>query len=195
LKARFGQVLAAEQPTNSKRSPRRNWGAISIVAQQNGLRLLYWVTTMGEWLRIDKFVPSATPRPGSAANGNGSCARGAVVVAGGYLVAVISGVCWQCHGLTYASRNLSPAQRAMYPRRQDREPAARKHVEGTTKGKWQFPPKHPACAGGEATARPVTGSVDGGSDGPVWHLRRAAALAVPIRSRTRRHRRTKTNSH
>jgi hypothetical protein len=48
--------------------------------------------------------------------------------------------CRQCHGLEYASRNMSPAQRAM--QRADRI-ANRLHDmwKGTTKAKWEFPPK------------------------------------------------------
>jgi hypothetical protein len=46
----------------------------------------------------------------------------------------------RAHGLEYASRNESPAQRAMH--RADRI-ANRLHDmwKGTTKGKWEFPPK------------------------------------------------------
>jgi len=51
-------------------------------------------------------------------------------------------VCRQCHGLKYASRNESAAQRAMH--RADRI-ANRLHDmwKGTTKTKWEFPPKPP----------------------------------------------------
>jgi len=42
--------------------------------------------------------------------------------------------------LEYASRNMSPARRAMH--RADRT-ASRLHDMWTTKGKWEFPPKPP----------------------------------------------------
>ena len=115
-------------------------GSISIVAQQNGLRLLYWIRgPNGERARVDELVSfSHTPtRFGSRRQWLtcpkcGRCCRR--IFGGRYFR-------WrQCHGLTYASRNESPAQRPMH--RADRI-ANRLHdmMKGITKSKWEFPPK------------------------------------------------------
>jgi len=65
-------------------------GSISIVAQTDGVRLLYWVTgSNGERSSINDFVSFSYTRPGSAAGGNGSCASSVGAAAAGYLVADI----------------------------------------------------------------------------------------------------------
>jgi hypothetical protein len=117
-------------------------GSINIVAQVDGVRLLYWVIgPKGERMRIDEFVPFRyTP---TRFGGHRQwlmcrrCGRHCRLLFGGRYFR-----CRQCHGLTYASRNETPAQRAMH--RADRI-ANRLHDmwKGTTKGKWEFPPKPP----------------------------------------------------
>jgi hypothetical protein len=107
-------------------------GSISIVAQADGVRFLYWVTgPKGERMRIDEFVPFRyTPTRFGGQRQWFTCLRChrrcRRLFGGRYFR------CRQCHGLEYASRNMSPAQRAMH--RADRI-ANRLHDmwKGTTK--------------------------------------------------------------
>jgi hypothetical protein len=114
--------------------------SISIVAQAEGMRLLYWVRgSNGEQSSVNEFVPFAyTP---TRFGGRRQwfmclkCGRRCRRIFGGRHFR-----CRQCHGLTYASRNETSAQRAMH--RADRI-ANRLHdiTKGTTKSKSEFPPK------------------------------------------------------
>jgi hypothetical protein len=115
-------------------------GAISIVAQQNGLRLLYWVgNPNGERISVNEFMPFAYTQTRFGGRRQWlmclNCGRRCRRIFGGRHFR-----CRQCHGLEYASRNMSRAQRAMH--RADRI-ANRLHDmwKGATKGKWEFPPK------------------------------------------------------
>ena len=118
------------------------FGSISLVAQADGVRLLYWLTEPnGKRINIDELVPfryTATRFGGrrqwlTCLRCGRRCRR---IFAGCYFR------CRQCDGLKYASRNESPAQCAM--NRADRI-ANRLHDlwKGTTKAKWEFPPKPP----------------------------------------------------
>ena len=115
-------------------------GSISLVAQADGMRLLYWLTEPnGKRISIDELVPfgyTATRFDRrrqwlTCLRCRRRCRR---LFAGRYFR------CRQCHGLQYAARNQSPAQRAM--NRADRI-TSRLHDmwKGTTKAKWEFPPK------------------------------------------------------
>jgi hypothetical protein len=115
-------------------------GEISLIAQENGVRLLYHITGRdGAKTSIDEIVSFAY----TATMFDGrrqwllcrKCGRRCRVIYGGRYFR-----CRQCHGLTYASRNESPAQRAMH--RADRI-ANRLHDmwKGTMKAKVEFPPK------------------------------------------------------
>jgi len=115
-------------------------GSISIVAQADGVRLLFWATgPTGERTRVDEFVPfSYTPtRFGGRRQWLTclKCGRRCRRLFGGRNFR-----CRQCHGLTYGSRNETAAQRAM--NRADGI-ASRLHdmSKGITKAKWEFPPK------------------------------------------------------
>jgi len=110
-------------------------GSISIVTQAEGVRLLYWFTgSNGERSSVNEFVPFAhTP---TRFGGRRQwlmclkCGRRCRRIFGGRHFR-----CRQCHGLTYASRNETSAQRAMH--RADRI-ANRLHDvwKDTTKAKW-----------------------------------------------------------
>ena len=68
-------------------------GSISIVAQTDGVRLLYWVTgSNGERSSINDFVSFSYTRPGSAAGGNGSCAPSVGAAVAEFLAVVTSDV-------------------------------------------------------------------------------------------------------
>src|SRR5215467_9559082 len=117
-------------------------GSISVIAQVEGVRLLYWVTgSNGERSSVNEFVPFAYSQTRFGGRRQWlmclKCGRRCRRIFGGRHFR-----CRQCHGLVYASRNESPAQRAMH--RADRI-ANRLHDmwKGTTKGKWEFPPKPP----------------------------------------------------
>ena len=115
-------------------------GSISIIAQAEGVRLLYWVMgSNGERSSVSEFVPFAyTP---TTFGGRRQwlmclkCGRRCRRIFGGRHFP-----CRQCLGLTYASRNETSAQRAMH--RADR--IANRLYDlwnGTMKGKCEFPPK------------------------------------------------------
>jgi hypothetical protein len=115
-------------------------GSISLVVQPDGVRLLYWVTeSNGKRISIDELVPFryTVTRFGGRRQWLTClrCGRRCRRIFGGRYFR-----CRQCHGLKYASRNESPAQRAM--NRADRI-ANRLHDmwKGATKAKWEFPPK------------------------------------------------------
>ena len=108
--------------------------------QQNGLRLLYWVRgPNGERISVNEFVPFAYTQTRFGGRRQWfmclKCGRRCRRIFGGRHFR-----CRQCHGLEYASRNMSAAQRAIH--RADRI-ANRLHDmwKGTTKGKCEFPPK------------------------------------------------------
>ena len=115
-------------------------GSISIVAQADGVRLLYWLTgPNGGRISVNELVPFryTETRFGGRRQWLAClrCGRRCRRIFGGRHFR-----CRQCHGLKYGSRNESPAQRAMH--RADRI-ANRLHDmwKGTTKAKWEFPPK------------------------------------------------------
>jgi hypothetical protein len=115
-------------------------GSISLVAQADGVRLLYWATgSNGQRTSVNELVPFRY----TATRFGGRrqwltclrCGRRCCRLFGGRYFR-----CRQCHGLKYASRNENPVQRAM--NRADRI-ANRLHDmwKGATKAKWEFPPK------------------------------------------------------
>jgi hypothetical protein len=139
-------------------------GSISIIAQADGVRLLYRVTgPKGERISVNEFVPFRyTPTRFGGHRQWLACLR-----CGRHCRRIFGGRhfrCRQCHGLEYASRNESPAQRDA-SRRQDREPAAR-HVEGHQQGQVGVPTE----AVSDALADLYAGAVDSGSDGTLWRL-------------------------
>ena len=116
-------------------------GSISIIAQPNGVRLLYWVTSSkGGRVIVDELVPFCYTETRFGGRRQWlmclRCSRRCrLIFSGGRYFR-----CRQCHGLKYASRNECQAQRAMH--RADRI-ANRLHDlwKGTAKGRWEFPPK------------------------------------------------------
>ena len=116
-------------------------GSISIVTQGNGVRLLYWITgSNGGRIRVDELVPFCY----TATRFGGHRQWLMCLKCGRRYRRIFSGCryfrCRLCYGLKYASRNGSSAQRTLH---RAVRIANRLHDmwRGTTKGKWEFPPK------------------------------------------------------
>jgi hypothetical protein len=115
-------------------------GSIGVLAQADGLRLMYGVTAHdGTKISVDELVPFAY----TATRFGGRRQWLTCIKCGWYCRKIYGGRyfrCRQCHRLKYSSQNENSAQRAML--RADRI-ANRLHDMwgGTTKGKYEFPPK------------------------------------------------------
>src|SRR5262245_41200841 len=87
-------------------------GSISLIAQVDGIRLLYRMTRDGESLTVDDLVPFAyTPTKFGGRRQwlrCPKCSRGCRKLYGGRYFR-----CRRCHGLAYASQSEGADQRAM----------------------------------------------------------------------------------